>query len=123
MSNLTLVEGETGWIVFDTLMSVECSKAALADRDIKVNYLDTDTGSQYLLRFKNGPLLHFAGMKAEDADLTIQAPRQALLLFTSGSSEKIKNANIASGDMDLLDKLCGAFTALQGAGKFNIVEP
>ena len=30
MSNLTLVEGETGWIVFDTLMSVECSQAALA---------------------------------------------------------------------------------------------
>ena len=30
MSNLTLVQGEKGWIVFDTLMSVECSKAALA---------------------------------------------------------------------------------------------
>ena len=29
MSNLTLVAGSTGWIVFDTLMSVECSKAAL----------------------------------------------------------------------------------------------
>ena len=29
MSNLTLVAGDTGWIVFDTLMSVECSKAAL----------------------------------------------------------------------------------------------
>lgn len=30
MSNLTLVEGETGWIMFDTLISVECSQAALA---------------------------------------------------------------------------------------------
>ena len=29
MANLTVVKGDTGWIVFDTLMSVECSQAAL----------------------------------------------------------------------------------------------
>ncbi len=28
MSNITFIKGETGWIVFDPLMSVECSKAA-----------------------------------------------------------------------------------------------
>lgn len=29
MSNLTVIEGDTGWIVFDPLMSVECSEAAM----------------------------------------------------------------------------------------------
>lgn len=29
MANLTVIKGDTGWIVFDTLMSVECSKAAM----------------------------------------------------------------------------------------------
>ncbi len=29
MTNITFIEGDTGWIVFDPLMSVECSKAAL----------------------------------------------------------------------------------------------
>lgn len=29
MANLTLVEGDNGWIIFDPLMSVECSKAAM----------------------------------------------------------------------------------------------
>ncbi|MCQ2454518.1 MAG: MBL fold metallo-hydrolase, partial [Clostridia bacterium] len=29
MSNVTFIEGETGWIVVDPLMSVECAKAAL----------------------------------------------------------------------------------------------
>lgn len=29
MSNITLIEGKTGWIVFDPLMSMECSKAAM----------------------------------------------------------------------------------------------
>lgn len=30
MTNITFVRGETGWIVFDPLMSCECSRAALA---------------------------------------------------------------------------------------------
>lgn len=29
MSNMTLIAGETGWIIFDPLMSVECSQAAM----------------------------------------------------------------------------------------------
>lgn len=29
MSNITFIKGETGWIVFDPLMSMECSKAAM----------------------------------------------------------------------------------------------
>lgn len=29
MSNLTIVKGDTGWILFDPLMSVECSQAAM----------------------------------------------------------------------------------------------
>lgn len=29
MANLTVIKGDTGWIVFDTLMSVECSQAAM----------------------------------------------------------------------------------------------
>lgn len=29
MANLTVVKGDTGWIVFDTLMSIECSRAAM----------------------------------------------------------------------------------------------
>ncbi len=29
MSNLTVIKGDTGWIVFDPLMSVECSRAAM----------------------------------------------------------------------------------------------
>ncbi len=30
MTNITLIKGDTGWIVFDPLMSVECSQAAMA---------------------------------------------------------------------------------------------
>ena len=30
MTNITFIKGDTGWIVFDPLMSTECSAAALA---------------------------------------------------------------------------------------------
>ena len=30
MSNVTFIKGDTGWIVVDPLMSVECAQAALA---------------------------------------------------------------------------------------------
>ena len=83
----------------------------------------TDTGEQFLLRFKNGPLLHFEGMHDDAAGLTIVGPRQALLLLMAGSSEKIKQAANVTGDMDLLDTLCGVFAELSTAGKFNIIEP
>ena len=29
MANLTVIKGDTGWIVFDPLMSVECSQATM----------------------------------------------------------------------------------------------
>lgn len=29
MANLTVIEGDTGWIIFDPLMSIECSQAAM----------------------------------------------------------------------------------------------
>lgn len=29
MANLTLIQGDTGWIIFDPLMSVECTQAAM----------------------------------------------------------------------------------------------
>lgn len=43
MANLTVIEGDTGWIIFDPLMSIECSHAAmqlieqnLGSRSVKV---------------------------------------------------------------------------------------
>ncbi|WP_432314450.1 alkyl/aryl-sulfatase [Collinsella aerofaciens] len=104
-------------------LGIALDKSALADQDIKVNLTATDTGEQFLLRFKNGPLLHFEGMHDDAAELSIAGPRQSLLLLMAGSSEKIKQAANITGDMDLLDKLCGVFTELSTAGKFNIIEP
>ena len=104
-------------------IGIALDKTALADQDIKVNFTATDTGEKYLLRFRYGPLLHFEGLQDEDAALTIKGPRQVLLLLMGGSSEKVKQAASVTGDIALLDTLCGVFTQFETAGKFNVIEP
>ena len=115
-------ENMTTEMILDFL-GIALDKSALADEDIKVNLSVTDTGEQFLLRFKNGPLLHFEGMQDSGAALTLEGPRQALLLLMTGSSDAISQAMRVTGDTALLDKLCRVFTELEGAGKFNIIEP
>lgn len=104
-------------------LGIALDKTALTDRDLKVNFKATDTGETYLLRFKHDPLLHFESMQDSGAALTLEGPRQALLLLMAGSSDAIRQAMSVTGDTALLDELCTVFTALEGAGKFNIVEP
>lgn len=115
-------ENMTTEMILDFL-GIALDKSALADEDIKVNLSVTDTGEQFLLRFKNGPLLHFKGMQDNNAALTLEGPRQALLLLMTGSPDAISQAMRVTGDAALLDKLCRVFTELEGAGKFNIIEP
>ena len=114
-------ESMTCEMILDYL-GIALDKTALADEDIKVNFTATDTGETFLLRFKNGPLLHFEGMRDDGAALSIEGPRQALLLM-AGAPEKLRQAARVTGDEDLLIRICASFTALDGAGKFNIVEP
>lgn len=62
-------------------------------------------------------------MRDASADLTIVGPRQALFMLMAGSGDKLKKVASVSGDAAILDKICTVFTALEGAGKFNIIEP
>lgn len=121
-SSMDTRENMTTEMILDYL-GIALDKAALADQDIKINFTATDTGEKFLLRFKNGPLLHFEGMQDVDAALSLEGPHQALLLLMAGTSEQIKKVAKVKGDAGMLDKLCSSFTALQDAGKFNIIEP
>lgn len=73
-------ENMTTEMILDFL-GIALDKSALAGEDIKVNLSVTDTGEQFLPRFKNGPLLHFEGMQDSGAALTLEGPCQALLLL------------------------------------------
>ena len=66
MANLTVIQGDTGWIVFDTLMSVECSQAAM-------QLIEKNLGSRPIkaIIISHSHIDHFGGimglMTTEDA--------------------------------------------------------
>lgn len=102
MSNLTVVEGDTGWIVFDPLMSQECSKAAmelveknLGDRPVKAVIISHPHAD------------HFGGIKgvmsadeAADSSLTIEeqiASDKIPIIVPEGFAEHAVSENVYAG--------------------------
>ena len=91
MSNLTLVEGDSGWIIFDTLMSAECTKAAM-------QLVDKELGKKPIkaIIISHSHVDHFGGIRGlfpdgdpEDASIPIIVPE--------GFSEHAVSENIYSG--------------------------
>lgn len=91
MSNLTLVEGDSGWIVFDTMMSAECTKAAM-------QLVDKELGEKPIkgIIISHSHVDHFGGIRglfpdgeAEDTSIPIIVPK--------GFAEHAVSENIYSG--------------------------
>ena len=72
MTNITFVEGKTGWIVFDPLMSVECAKAAM-------ELVNQELGERPIMAIilSHPHADHYGGIKGittEEANIPIIAP-------------------------------------------------
>ena len=98
-------------------------KDAMADVDAKINVRLTDQGQDVLVRVKNGPLLHFDGIQADDADITLAGPKLAMLLLMSHDVAHAKAALSFSGNEDLLVRIMDAMQPPTGISPFNIIEP
>ena len=104
-------------------LGIVLDKDALADADLKVNVRLSDSGEDYLLRVVHGPLLHFAGLRDADADVTLEGPKAAMLALMAGDVDQLKAVVRVSGDEAALARLVGAIHPTQGLPAFNIVEP
>ena len=104
-------------------LGIALDKTTLADKDFKVNVTCTDTGQSFVLRFKNGPMLHMETAPVDDALLTFAGPKSGLLALMGGDAAVVRSVLEVTGDEELFDELCRSFTALDGAGLFNIIEP
>lgn len=76
MTNLTLIEGDTGWIIFDPLMSVECTSAAM-------QLVEENLGEKPVkaVIISHPHIDHFGGIKGvmtqeEAADATLSMEQQ-----------------------------------------------
>lgn len=98
-------------------------KDAMADVDAKINVHLTDLDQHVLVRVKNGPLLHFDGIQAEDPVITLAGPKLAMLLLMSHDVERAKAALHFSGDEGMLVRIMDAMRPPTGISPFNIIEP
>ena len=76
MANITFIEGDTGWIIFDTSMTLECAKAA---REL----VDKNLGEKPIkaVLISHSHIDHFGGVKAfvsdeEKADASLPIDKQ-----------------------------------------------
>ena len=102
MANLTVVKGDTGWIVFDTLMSVECSQAAMQLIEKNLGYFPVKA-----VVISHSHVDHFGGiagvMAAEDkADETLSIEEQLAsgkipVIAPAGFTEHAVKENVYAG--------------------------
>lgn len=108
-------------MMFDYLgMLIDCEKSA--DKDIKMDFLITDTGEEYYVHFYKGVLLYTAGRCGDgkpDAILTL--PRQALAAVIARNKELQAKLIKIEGRQDVLEDMTEHAVTFQPS--FAVVEP
>ena len=91
MSNITFVKGETGWIVFDPLMSVECAQAAK-------ELVDEQLGEYPIMGviISHSHVDHFGGIKGIVSEEEV-AERNIPIIAPEGFEEHAISENVYAG--------------------------
>ena len=95
MSNITFVKGNTGWIIFDPLMSVECSKAAKALVDEQLGKFPVKA-----IIYSHSHIDHYGGVRGI---LDMQNPEQFIknngisIIAPEGFEENVVSENVYAG--------------------------
>ncbi len=91
MTNITFIEGDTGWIVFDPLMSTECSKAAL-------NLVNQELGERPVMGIviSHPHVDHYGGIKGIISEEEV-AERNIPIIVPEGFEEHAVSENVYAG--------------------------
>ncbi len=91
MSNITFIKGDTGWIVFDPLMSVECAQAAL-------ELVNEQLGEYPIMGviISHSHVDHFGGIKGIISEEEV-AERHIPIIAPEGFEEYASSENVYAG--------------------------
>ena len=91
MSNVTFIEGDTGWIVVDPLMSVECAQAALA-------LVEENLGERpvHAVIYSHSHIDHFGGVKGIVSEDDVLSGK-VQIIAPEGFEEYAVSENIYAG--------------------------
>jgi len=110
----------TAEMIFD-YMGILLDKEAFAEKDFTMNVKLPDVQEKHMLQFRSGVLLHYADTLADNADVTVTCPKNALLYIFRNNMEGFSQAAMVEGDGSLLADLMGSMQKFPA--NFNIVEP
>ena len=123
-TNGDIAKNMTASMLFD-YMAVLLDKQAMADKDITISFVLPDVGEQHSIRIKYGVLLKYENTLADNPDLTVTAPKNALFFILQKNSDGVAKSMKLEGDVQLLDMLMDNLNqfSLGSVSDFNIVEP
>ena len=119
-----IVKNMTAEMMFD-YMGILLDKQAMADKDFTVNITLTDTEQQYMLRVRNGVVLVYENMNADDTDISITCPKNALLLILQNNMDALSKVSGIEGNTELLKEFMNNLNqfSMKDPVGFNIAEP
>ena len=92
MSNITFIKGETGWIIYDPLMTVECAQAAF--ELVKENLGDYPVKA---IMYSHSHVDHFGGVLGIVSEQQV-ADEEILIVAPEGFEEHAVSENVYAGN-------------------------
>ncbi len=114
----------TATMIFE-YMGILLDKQAVADQDFTVSFTLPDVNEAHTLQVRSGVLLLYSNTAAEDADVAVTCPKNALLYLLAHSFDGFRQVSKIEGDSELLRLLTENLNQLTSAtvADFNLVEP
>ena len=123
LSNSDLQREMTADMLFG-YMGIALDKSALADRNFTMQFTLPNINEHYTMQVKNGVLLVYEIRTAEQTDVSVVCPKNALLYLMAGNVEAFTKTAAIEGDVDLLTLFAENLNQINNAfNGFNIVEP
>jgi len=105
-------------------MGIALDKYALADQNFTMQFTLPNVNEQHTLQIRNGVLLVYEDWSAEQADVSVTCPKNALMYLMAGNAEAFAQAAKIEGDAELLTLFAENLTQVgHSFNGFNIVEP
>jgi alkyl sulfatase BDS1-like metallo-beta-lactamase superfamily hydrolase len=110
-------------MLFD-YMGILLDKNAVSSYEYKINVKITDLNENYMLHLKGGALLYYEDTLVDDADVTLECPKNALIALLGRNMTTVENTIDIQGNkkaLKIVVENLNQFT-IGAVNNFNIIE-
>jgi len=114
----------TASMLFD-FISIVLNKQNIANKDFVINFILSDVEENYMVHFKSGVMLVYSNRLSDSADVTLNCPKNALLLILQRNFDGLQKAAKIEGNMQYINLIIDNLTEFSflSPANFNLIEP